>query len=209
MPDFLLIALVLAAALFILSAFSAVRALAKARMLAGTTRLSVSLLLLVIAMISGVAIVGTHGYHALTREEIAAVVKTKPLGEQMFQASFEFPDGSDSAFTLRGDELYVDARIVKWTPFANLLGLHTAYELDRVAGRYTDLEDERDKERTVFSLATERPVDVFVLRKKFPQLKPVLDAEYGSGTFIAASEPATFEVRVSTTGLLLRPISSD
>ena len=34
---------------------------------------------------------------------------------------------------------------------------------------------------------------------------PLLDAEYGSGTFQSADRPGTFEVRVSTTGLLIRP----
>jgi hypothetical protein len=34
----------------------------------------------------------------------------------------------------------------------------------------------------------------------------VVDAEYGSATFIAADRPALFEVRVSTTGLLIREV---
>jgi len=36
-------------------------------------------------------------------------------------------------------------------------------------------------------------------------LAPLVDAEYGSATFVAAGRPAQFEVRVSTTGLLIRP----
>jgi len=39
------------------------------------------------------------------------------------------------------------------------LGLKTAYELDRVAGRYTLLEDEQNKPRTVYSLARKKHVD--------------------------------------------------
>jgi hypothetical protein len=33
----------------------------------------------------------------------------------------------------------------------------------------------------------------------------LLDAEYGSGTFIAADKEGEFEIRVSTSGLLIRP----
>ena len=77
---------------------------------------------------------------------------------------------------LRGDELYVDARILKWTPLANVLGLHTGFELDRVSGRYVDLDDEQELPRTVFSLVPERPVDLFSLRRRFPQLARVVDA---------------------------------
>ena len=43
---------------------------------------------------------------------------------------------------MAGDQIYVDAHILKWTPAANLIGLHTAYELDRVAGRYDNIEQE-------------------------------------------------------------------
>ncbi len=106
---------------------------------------------------------------------------------------------------LAGDELYVDAQILKWTPLANLLGLHTAYDLDRVAGRYRGLDDERERPRTVFSLARERRFDLFELRRRLPGLSLLVDAEYGSATFLVADRPASYELRVSTTGLLIRP----
>jgi hypothetical protein len=108
---------------------------------------------------------------------------------------------------LSGDELYVDARILKWRPWANIFGLHTAYELDRVAGRYQDLVQEQQQPRTVQSLAADREVDLFKLRRRYVLLSPLLDAEYGSATFAAADSPAQYEVRVSTTGLLIRKLA--
>ena len=111
-----------------------------------------------------------------------------------------------AVFSLSGDELYVDAHILKWKPIANYFGLHTSYELDRVAGRYKKVEDEKTKARTVFSLSQKKPVDMFALRRRFLLLRPLLDAEYGSATFIAANKAAEFEVRVSTTGLLIRKV---
>ncbi len=102
----------------------------------------------------------------------------------------------------------MDAHILKWKPLANFLGLHTAYELDRVSGRYVELEDEKTLPRTVFSLAAEKPWDMFNLRRRFALLGFLLDAEYGSATFIVADRSSSFEVRVSTTGLLLRRIAS-
>ena len=77
---------------------------------------------------------------------------------------------------------YVDAHVLKWKPAVNMLGLHTAYELDRVAGRYDDIERERTANRTVYSLTPERSVDLFGLRQRYAFLSPLLDAEYGSGT---------------------------
>ena len=89
-------------------------------------------------------VIATEGYRALTHEEIAAVVKTEPTGEKEFTAHFRFPDGHEASYRLAGDALYVDAHILKWKPVFNLLGLHTVYELDLVAGRYIDLKEERE-----------------------------------------------------------------
>ena len=120
----------------------------------------------------------------------------------------EYPDGRRDHFTLNGDQLYVDARILKWHPWANLLGLHTAYELDRIAGRYEQIEDERSRPRSIYSLAGERPVDIFSLRQRYAWLAPLLDAEYGSATFMSVRRPARYAVTVSTTGLLIREIEA-
>jgi hypothetical protein len=165
---------------------------------------TLALLLLVIAALCATISVATQGYRALTREEIAAVVNVEPFAGHRFEALFRFPDGREAHFGLQGDALYVDAHILKWKPGANLLGLHTVYELDRVAGRYVDLEDEKTLPRTVFALGTEKPLDLFNLRRRFSWLQFLVDAEYGSATFMLADGPANFEVRVSTTGLLMR-----
>lgn len=71
-----------------------------------------------------------------------------------------FPDSSEKAFEIAGDEIYIDARILKWKPFANVLALHTAYKLDRVEGRHHSIEQERTARRTVHSLAQDRSVDL-------------------------------------------------
>jgi hypothetical protein len=39
-------------------------------------------------------------------------------------------------------------------------------------------------------------------------LSPLLDAEYGYASFTAAGGPAQYEVRVQTTGLLIRKLGS-
>jgi hypothetical protein len=179
-------------------------AIKRRRFLGTAGSLLLGLLFLSLAGLFTTMSVAIQGYRAFTREDLVATVETRPTGEQSFNATFRFPDGSQRTFSLAGDEFYVDAHILKWKPLANLLGLHTAYELDRVAGRYAVLEDEQTKARTVFSLAAEKPVDLFDLRRRFPLLKPLVDAEYGSATFMLANERAEFEVRVSTTGLLIR-----
>ena len=166
-----------------------------------------SALLLTSSMLLGAITVGIHGYRVFTQEALAATIMTEPLGPQRFRATVTLPDKSLHMFDLAGDAVYVDAHVLKWRPIGTLLGLETIYELDRISGRYQALSDEQTHERTVYSLAANKPFDAFDLARRYWILRPFVDAEYGSATFIGATAPggARYEVRVSTTGLLVRP----
>lgn len=192
------------AVLGILFLFMTISVLRKKKLFGTTVNFIAALLMLALAALFGTISVAIQGYHALTKEELAATVSIERVGEQRFIARFSMPNGVMKAFTLAGDQLYVDAHILKWKPLANIFGLHTSYELDRVSGRYALLADEQTKTRTVHSLAYEKPVDMFELRRRFTALNPLLDTEYGSATFISADSAEEYRVLVSTTGLLVR-----
>lgn len=197
----------LAAALALVGAVllvAALNALVERRIVRSVWRLTLAAALFALGAALAAIGLGIQGYRALTHEEVAATVRIEPLGDRRFRAEVALADGRTLQLLLAGDEFYVDARVLKWNAFANLLGLHTAYELERVAGRYLDVADERRRPRTVYALAPQRPLDLFALRRRYTLLTPLLDAEYGSGTFSAADEPVTYEVRVSTSGLLIR-----
>lgn len=202
-PVLLLLAAVLGIA-GILLVLAGMASLLRARLLVFSSRTLSGLVLLLSGVALGAIALGTQGYRALTREDVAAEISLQPGGPQRFQATFAFPDGRQGRFQLSGDELYVDAHILKWKPLANIFGLHTSYQLDRVAGRYRAIEQERAAERTVHMLSEARPFDLFDLRRRHPFLAPFLDAEYGSATFVPANRPVELELRVSTTGLLVR-----
>ena len=193
----------LAGGLFLRAAPAAVR---RGRWAGGAGRALVGLLLLALAAFAATITIGMRGYRALTLEVVAATVKTEPVGPQRFRATIVLPDRRLAMYELAGDAFYVDAHILKWHPVANLLGLHTAYELDRVGGRYNAIADERTKPHTMYTLARARRLDLFSLVRRFPLFRPLVDAEYGSAAFVAATRPVEYEVRVSTTGLLMRPV---
>ena len=169
-------------------------------------------LFVTLATLCGAITVGIHGYRALTQEVVAATIKTEPIVgvPHRFRATVTLADSSLHMFDLAGDAVYVDAHVLKWRPIGNLLGLQTVYELDRIAGRYQALGDEQTQERTVYSLAASKPVDAFDLARRYWVLRPFVDAEYGSATFIGATARGggTYEVRVSTTGLLVRAVGT-
>jgi hypothetical protein len=188
---------------------AAIAALRRRRPFSMLLRLTMAIALLALGGLAGVVGVAIQGYRAFTREDVAARVRVEPIAPQRFSAHFRFADGREATYVLAGDELYVDAHVLKWTPFANFLGLHTAYELDRVAGRYHALAEERDRPRTVHALTPERALDLFTLRRRYTLLAPLLDAEYGSASFVPAGEPAELELRVTTSGLLIRRLEAE
>ena len=204
----LAIAALVVGALGALFLLGAIIALFRARALGFAMRVLAATALLALGALFGAIAIGTQGYRALTREDLAARIVVQPTGAQRFSATVRFADGREASYDLAGDEIYVDAHILKWRPLANVLGLHTAYELGRLAGRYRELGEERRAPRTVYSLGTERPLDLFSLRQRHAFLAPLVDAQYGSATFVPVTERAELEVRVSTTGLLMRDIGA-
>lgn len=188
-------------ALFVLGGLVA---LLRARPLRFMLRTLFGLLMLAVGALAGGIAVGIQGYQALTHETTAARITVSPIAPQRFTATFRFPDGTQDTFELAGDALYVDAHILKWKPLANMVGLNTAYELDRIAGRYHAIERERSAPRTIYTVGRDQPIDLFSLRRRYALLSILLDADYGSASFVPVTRPEELELRVSTTGLLIR-----
>lgn len=180
------------------------RPLRERRPLRALVRAPLPLLFLSLAALLAVVRVSLHGYEALVREEVAATVDVEVRGPQRFTATFRQAGGETRSFELTGDRLFAEAHIVKWHPLANLLGLHTAYRLVRVGGRYDSIDDERGQPRAVHELTRPPLIDAFALASRVPTALPLVDAQYGSASFVPADDGARYELRVSTSGLLFR-----
>ena len=187
----------------VLIAFSAVFALLRLRLFRFTFRALLALLFLGVGSALGIVGLGAQGLHLLDREATAARIRVVPTGKQTYDATVTFADGRTQTYALAGDDIVVDAHVVKWTPLASRLGLATAYRLERIAGRYRSVDQETTARRTVFPLSASGPVDLIDLAHKLP-LAPIFDAEYGSATYVPVVQPETLEVKVSESGLLMR-----
>ncbi len=168
------------------------------------SRIGFSFLFLLLAALVSLLNVATWGYKALTFEQYVATISATELAEQRYQVDLRFGDGSSKRFDIAGDQLYIDAKIIKWHPYASLLGFRTLFELDRVAGRYVSLDDEQTQARTVYSLEANRNLDLFDAEQVFKPLGLIIDADYGSASFQLLEADESYELSVSTTGLILR-----
>ncbi len=155
-------------------------------------------------------LVGTNlrSYQRLSFEQPAGELQfDEGRRPQEFNAVLTYPNGERANFALHGDEWQIDARVLKWHAFANLLGFDAAYRLERISGRYTRLEDERTLPRTVYDLNTPGRIDPWDLLHRYRSWVPWVDALYGSATFLPMADGALYEIKVSQSGLLARPLN--
>jgi len=195
---------VLFAALFFAFAMERWR---RGRILAGGAHLLFSMFLAAVAACVGLLGGTLMTYSRLTHEQPALEVSLKRLGNQHFKAKLTWPSAAVQEFELLGDEWQVDARLLKWTGTATLFGFDTAYRLERLGGRYTDIAMEKTAPRTVHALAAPDTVDVWELARRGKAYLPWVDALYGSSTFVPMTDGAAYQVSVSPSGLVARPLN--
>ena len=183
---------------------AALVALLRLRPLRFVARTLIAALLLCAGALCLAVSFGMQGYRALVDEQSAGKLIVKKTAPQRFNARFVFPDGREATYEIAGDEVQVDAHILKWKPIANLIGLRTVYELDRIGGRFRSIEQERATPRSVHALAPSRPVDLFDLRQRYVVLAPLLDAEYGSASYVPVDGDVELQVSVAPSGVVLR-----
>jgi hypothetical protein len=159
-----------------------------------------------ICLTASLVIIATQGYQALTQEEVIATISVVPQNHQHFIAVVEYSSGGISKFELMGDEIMVDANILKWNSWANVLGLKTAFKLSRIRGRYKDINDEKTKPATIFELGDDAYFDISDWRSEYQYLSYLLDVEHGSVSYQSIQKNQMFQLVITNSGLLLRPI---
>lgn len=191
----------------ILCLFAAIRRMRRRRVLGGVLAGATGLVLILLG--AGAALIAANllTYQRLNFEQPAAELLLTRTGEREFNAVLTYPGGEHASFALRGDEWQIDARVLKWHAFADLVGFDALYRLERIGGRYTRIEDERTQARSVYSLNPPQRIDPWDLVHRYHSWVPWMDALYGSATFLPMADGALYEVKVSQSGLVARPLN--
>jgi hypothetical protein len=146
-----------------------------------------------------------YGYGRLVDEQYIGKIKFTESAPEQYVARLMLDDEPDRMFEILGDEWQMDARVVTWKPPATLLGLDPIFQLDRLSGRYSEVEEELSKVRSVHALSEPVALDVWQFARKYPKLLPGVDAHYGTATYLPMADGAIYEVKMTRTGLLARP----
>jgi hypothetical protein len=199
--------IVVCALLGLLFFFAAVRRLRRRRLMGGMAHGAAALVLILAAACTALVGANLRSYQRLSYEQPAGELQFARVADREFNATLTYPNGERANFALHGDEWQVDARVLKWRAFANLVGFDAAYRLERISGRYTRVEDERTLSRTVYDLNAPGRIDPWELVHRYRSWLPWMDALYGSATFLPMADGALYEIKVSQSGLIARPLN--
>lgn len=162
------------------------------------------------ALLSGflVLTISYLGYQRLTYEQVVATLQFSRVASYEYRARVMVEGETDRFFVLSGNEWQIDARMVSWQPPATILGLDPIYRLERLSGRYADVDDERERPRSVHALSDQPLLDVWSVVNRAPVLMPGVDAYYGTATYVPMADGALFEVSLSRDALIARPANA-
>ena len=148
------------------------------------------------------------GYLQLVDEQIIGQIKFTESAPEQYVARLMLEDEEhDRMFEILGDEWQMDARVITWKPPMTMLGLDPIFQLDRLSGRYAEVEEELTRNRSVHALSEPVTMDVWKFARKYPNLMPGIDAHYGTATYLPMAHSAIFEITMTRTGLIARPVN--
>lgn len=151
-------------------------------------------------------------FQRLTYEQPVAQISLAQTGPQRFDATLTLPDGTVREMPLAGDEWRIEAQVLRWRPWANVLGLNAQYRLERLSGRYRSVDQELTAERTAHDLTLpatgERQpwdLDAWLLARRMSRHVDAVDTLYGSAAYMPMADGAAYEVWLTQSGLIARP----
>ncbi len=196
--------------LCILILASGISIMSRGSWFSGWLRGTFGILFIGVAVLCGLIAMDLRNYRQLLKDEPIATISFAWQSEETFRATLVMQDfGSTSEFELKGDQWQIDAKIIRWQGWMRQLGGQPGYRLDRISGRYLSVEDERLKERTVYEIIpTAFGVDVWQWAMDYRERIPFLHATYGSATYMPMADGAIYEIALSYSGLVARPLNS-
>lgn len=195
----------------------------RAHILAVLLKVIPGLLLLFCAVILIFSSMDMMSYRQLLKEESVATLHFEQLAPQSYEVMVIDKGNQQHYFHLKGDQWQLDARMIRWHPSLIRIGFQPLYRLDRIGGRYTDIQQELHSDRTVYQIASSElalesgeigrgvftgwGIDTWRWFHQWEWLHSWVDADYGTATFVPMAHGAVYEVTVGYSGLVARPVN--
>ncbi len=137
-------------------------------------------------------------YSSLTQEQIVAIIKFDNVPEQPSTYIVHLYDNKEvnhKDYIIYGDQWRMDAGFIKVKYWANVLGIDSRFTLNRLEGRYKNIEDENSKKHKSYQIESHHIIDIFPF---------FVDATYGSSIYQDINLNTKYTVLKSQTGLMVR-----
>ena len=147
-------------------------------------------------------------YRFFSERRLVAVVECKQADKSSNKTlDIEFFPDSDEAhertFLFNSDEWVLESRIVQWKSFLGIAGARSYFQLERLSGRYLDIEQEKTMPRVVYGLDTHKK-GLWEFIYKYQKLMPFVEAAYGNSAFVRFENGKIFHVYVTNSGLMIK-----
>lgn len=150
-----------------------------------------------------------YTYQRLSYEQPLAQLTFQQLAPQHFKVVISRPGIPDRTARLTGDEWQLDARVLKWRPAANLLGFDALARLERLSGRYRDIDQANSAPHRAIPLnSADSNLDAWRAARYLPNWFAPIDARYGSAAYLPMADNARYRVTLSQSGLVARPVNA-
>ena len=174
----------------------------------GWVRGMCGLALLTLGVAVGLVSYDIYSFKQIRIGQPVATISFDLIENEFFDAVVVDANGKQQRFSLHGDQWQLDARIIKWQGYLSSLDIKPAYRLDRLSGRYYDIQKETTSKRSNFQIVkSPLGLDAWQFINEHPKWFPVVDASYGTAKYLPMKNGALYEISLSNTGLNVRPLN--
>jgi hypothetical protein len=128
------------------------------------------------------------------------IVKIRELGNPINDNEMPI----DREYFIRGDQWMVQGHLIRFHPMLSFLGFKPIYQLTRIQGSYYSIEDERNNERTVYSIINPSDEKWWKWMYKAAKSYPIIEMVHGSAVSQDSSDDGTYTITIVPTGFSLQ-----
>jgi hypothetical protein len=137
-----------------------------------------------------------------------ASIKIKQIAPNTYQLALAEAGKQPANFKISGDEWQLDARFLRWKSWATILGQDPMFRLERLSGRYSDIEQAKVAQRSLHALNSQAGVDVWKLGREYAEWLPFIDAYFGSSVYMPLAADGEYLVTATDSGLMVRAVNA-
>lgn len=174
----------------------------------GWVRGTFGLSLIALGIAIGLLATDIYSYRQVMNTQPVATITFEPIEEQFYDVLVVDTSGKQSRFQIHGDQWQMDVRLVRLGGYLSGFDIKPAYRLDKVSGRYYDIQKETTAKRTASAINTSLlGIDWWAVVNAHPHWLPVVEASLGAARYLPMRPNASFEISVTEKGLAVRPMN--